>query len=84
MYELQMLLTNSDFKVAVAEIDRIIGMPELAVWSKGTDRRPQASGAIVATYDYVDEDGHLLLQCVRYDPKDFRQHNMMDQDGSGI
>ncbi len=39
MYELQMLLTNSDFKVAVAEIDRIIGMPELAVWSKGTNGR---------------------------------------------
>ncbi len=40
----------------------------------------QASSAIVATYDYVDEDGHLLLQCVRYDPKDFRQRQ---HDGPG-
>jgi len=28
---------------------------------------------IVATYDYCDENGDLLFQVVRYDPKDFRQ-----------
>jgi putative DNA primase/helicase len=28
---------------------------------------------IVATYDYTDETGVLLFQCVRYLPKDFRQ-----------
>ena len=28
---------------------------------------------IVATYDYTDEAGALLFQCVRFDPKDFRQ-----------
>ena len=28
---------------------------------------------IVATYDYNDEDGELLYQIVRYEPKDFRQ-----------
>lgn len=28
---------------------------------------------IVATYDYPDESGKLLFQCVRLDPKDFRQ-----------
>jgi hypothetical protein len=28
---------------------------------------------IVATYDYRDEQGDLLYQVVRYDPKDFRQ-----------
>lgn len=33
----------------------------------------QSRGAIVATYDYVNEDGELLYQAVRYDPKDFRQ-----------
>lgn len=33
----------------------------------------QSKGAIVATYDYVNEDGELLYQAVRYDPKDFRQ-----------
>jgi hypothetical protein len=31
--------------------------------------RPQ----ITATYDYTNEDGHLLFQAVRYFPKDFRQ-----------
>ncbi len=28
---------------------------------------------IVATYDYRDENGTLLYQVVRFDPKDFRQ-----------
>ena len=35
---------------------------------------------IVATYDYVDEDGELLYQVVRFDPKDFRQRR---PDGNG-
>jgi hypothetical protein len=30
-------------------------------------------GKIAATYDYVSEDGELLYQAVRYEPKDFRQ-----------
>jgi hypothetical protein len=30
-------------------------------------------GRIVATYDYIDENGVLLFQAVRYEPKDFRQ-----------
>ncbi|MFH0957070.1 MAG: AAA family ATPase [Pseudomonadota bacterium] len=28
---------------------------------------------IVANYNYVDEDGELLYQVIRFDPKDFRQ-----------
>src|SRR5262249_20583079 len=28
---------------------------------------------IVATYDYIDEAGKLLFQCVRYEPKEFKQ-----------
>lgn len=40
----------------------------------------QARGQIVATYDYVSEDGELLYQAVRYDPKDFRQRK---PEGSG-
>lgn len=31
------------------------------------------AGHIVATYDYVDENGELIFQVVRFDPKDFRQ-----------
>lgn len=37
-------------------------------------------GKIVAEYDYTDENGVLLYQVVRYDPKDFRQHR---PDGNG-
>lgn len=35
---------------------------------------------IDATYDYVDENGELLFQAVRYIPKDFRQRR---PDGNG-
>ncbi len=35
---------------------------------------------IVATYDYVDENGTLLYQAVRFDPKNFRQRC---PDGNG-
>lgn len=34
----------------------------------------------VADYDYVDEQGNLLYQVVRYEPKDFRQRR---PDGAG-
>lgn len=35
---------------------------------------------IVATYDYTDQDGNLLYQSVRYEPKSFRQRR---PDGNG-
>ena len=35
---------------------------------------------IVATYDYTDEGGALLFQCVRFSPKGFRQRR---PDGAG-
>jgi AAA domain-containing protein/Toprim domain-containing protein len=35
---------------------------------------------IIATYDYVDEEGKLLYQVVRFEPKDFRQRR---PDGVG-
>jgi len=35
---------------------------------------------IVATYDYTDEQGKLLYQTVRFEPKDFRQRR---PDGAG-
>jgi hypothetical protein len=38
------------------------------------------SAEVVATYDYPDESGKLLFQCVRYQPKDFRQRQ---PDGKG-
>lgn len=48
----------------------------------GADLRPSQVQAkrIAATYDYVDEKGALLLQVVRYEPKEFRQRK---PDGAG-
>jgi len=37
-------------------------------------------GTEIAHYDYVDEAGNLVLQVVRYEPKDFRQRR---PDGKG-
>lgn len=38
-------------------------------------------GKIVQTYDYTDERGRLVYQCVRFDPKDFRQRRPDDKGG---
>ena len=42
--------------------------------------RPSRSRALVATYDYRDEQNTLLYQVVRYAPKDFKQRR---PDGDG-
>lgn len=40
---------------------------------------------IVATYDYLDENGILLFQVCRFDPKDFRQrHPLPNKPGEWI
>jgi 5S rRNA maturation endonuclease (ribonuclease M5) len=39
------------------------------------------SSEIVATYDYTDEAGKLLFQCVRFQPKDFRQRQPNGKGG---
>src|SRR3954467_9796811 len=45
------------------------------------EAKPKAGkGRIVATYDYTDENGGLLFQAVRYQPKDFKQRR---PDGRG-
>ena len=38
------------------------------------------SSEMAATYDYTNEAGNLLFQCVRFQPKDFRQRQ---PDGKG-
>lgn len=42
-----------------------------------TDEKPTTpiKETIAATYDYTDEDGKLLFQVVRFDPKSFRQRH---------
>lgn len=42
--------------------------------------RDSAAPEIVATYDYTDEQGQVLFQVVRFQPKDFRQRA---PDGAG-
>ncbi len=37
------------------------------------DHEPQSQKQLVSEYDYVDSDGELRYQVVRYRPKDFRQ-----------
>jgi 5S rRNA maturation endonuclease (ribonuclease M5) len=46
---------------------------------KANDDKP-TKRTIAATYDYTDESGRVLFQCVRYTPKDFRQRQ---PDGNG-
>lgn len=48
--------------------------------SKSVASAKQRLGKIVAIYDYVDADGQLIYQAVRYDPKDFR---LRRPDGKG-
>lgn len=46
----------------------------------GPSEWQQPDKRIVATYPYHDDEGNLLYQVVRYDPKDFRQRR---PDGNG-
>lgn len=50
------------------DIVRALGLKMSDLFEPSNDR-PE----IVATYDYVDENGNLLFQAVRFFPKDFRQ-----------
>jgi hypothetical protein len=75
---LEEALVRVDFKTARAEVFRIVGRPETLNGNNG--RRGSARGHVTATYDYTDEDGRLLYQAVRMDPKDFRQRQ---PDGKG-
>jgi hypothetical protein len=79
IYSLEMELTGLDFKAAAEEVDRIVGRPE-AAWTNGKTGGGRNLGRIVDTYDYVDELGRLLFQCVRHEPKNFTQRR---PDGRG-
>lgn len=46
-----------------------------------TNGNGQGLGKIVATYDYTDEQGALLFQVVRFEPKTFRQRRPNGQGG---
>ncbi len=73
MVGLERELTGARFNEAKNAVFRIVGRPE--------SRNGNRSGApIVTTYDYRDEDGRLLYQTIRYDPKAFKQRR---PDGKG-
>lgn len=60
------------------EIFALVGIPDK---DEPPTAKPQRE--IVATYDYTDDEGNLIHQTVRYEPKDFRQrrpdgHNSWD------
>ena len=44
-------------------------------------RTSRGSPRVAATYDYVDEEGQLLFQVVRFEPKAFRQRRPDGQGG---
>jgi putative DNA primase/helicase len=66
---LEMEIGGVDFKAATEEVDRLVG--------RGA---PKPTKRIVAQYDYTDESGALLFQCVRFEPKNFQQRR---PDGNG-
>jgi putative DNA primase/helicase len=76
LISLERALTGSDFKTAKAEIFSIVGRSDTA-----SDTQDRKQGRIVAEYSYQDEEGCLLYQTVRLDPKDFRQRR--PNPGSG-
>jgi P4 family phage/plasmid primase-like protien len=71
---------------AGCEVERIVDALDMKVSdlfeprtnTKGTASKPR----IVAAYDYTDEEGRLLFQCVRFEPKNFKQRRP-DPDNPG-
>lgn len=70
IFKFYMKKYNVDYATAVQMLSEIAG----------TGIRQVRKGKIVQTYDYVDEEGKVLFQTVRYEPKDFRQRR---PDGKG-
>jgi putative DNA primase/helicase len=64
-------LTFPDALAAVAEFAGVVGM-------KQPTARPATPRRIAATYAYTDEQGVLLYQAVRYEPKGFSQRRPAD------
>jgi 5S rRNA maturation endonuclease (ribonuclease M5) len=50
-----------------------LGLKLADLFPPRTGNGADPKGRIVATHDYTDEAGKLLFQCVRYEPKDFKQ-----------
>jgi 5S rRNA maturation endonuclease (ribonuclease M5) len=59
--------------------DLIASLKALGLWPARVERQPE-DRRVVAAYDYTDENGEMLYQILRYEPKDFSQRY---PDGSG-
>jgi putative DNA primase/helicase len=61
-----------------------VAAADVADWFRrelGIDISDGGKQCIVAVYSYVDENGKLIFQVVRFDPKDFRQRRPDDNGG---
>jgi putative DNA primase/helicase len=72
--------TIIDWEALEKKIEPAEAMRQLSGGSNGANP-PATRPKITATYNYTDEAGELLFQCVRFDPKDFKQRRPYDNGG---
>jgi DNA primase len=71
--DLWMQAKGVDFKTAVSDLAEKHGIRH--------ESEPKRNPELVASYDYTDEDGELLFQVCRFEPKNFRQRRPDGKDG---
>jgi putative DNA primase/helicase len=74
-------LVNCHAGCSTADVLKNIKLPLNALFQPREDNPFKQLGPIVATYDYVDENGELLFQVTRHNPKDFRQRRPNNTGG---
>ena len=67
------LLVKCHAGCTVDEIVKVLGLKTKDLFTNDGQSRPKSKRRIAEIYDYVDSDGKLLFQVVRYKPKSFRQ-----------
>jgi len=72
--------TRRDFGRILRGIAKDFGIPDDEVIGTKPYEHPKAQGIPAATYDYTDEQGKLLFQVCRMEPKNFTQRK---PDGKG-
>jgi putative DNA primase/helicase len=77
LIDLEMELSGADFKVALAEIFRVVGRAQTV----NGGRRRAGPSRFVREYGYTDEGGQLLFAVVRMDPKAFKQRRPNGKGG---
>ena len=53
------------------DIVRALGLEWSQLFGESSQKQKSNNGKVVETYDYCDESGKLLFQCVRKEPKAF-------------